>query len=153
MSYPLCRHIRTNGRRCRAAALTTSTWCFFHRSLHQSHRRFQHTEATRPYLIPGQHIELAPLEDRESIQIALSTVINALAVGQLETVRATALLYGLQLASMNAARLVPLHSHETVRTTIEDTEGHTLAESGFEENENSGDAHSSPQPDQSGAGD
>jgi hypothetical protein len=133
MSYPLCRHIRANGRRCRAAALTTSTWCFFHRSLHQSHRRFHHTEATRPYLIPGQHIELTPLEDRESVQIALSTVINALAVGQLETARATALLYGLQLASMNAARLVPLHSHETVRTAVEDPEGHSVAEADFEE--------------------
>jgi hypothetical protein len=72
MQYDLCRHIKTNGLRCQDAALT---------------------EATRGYLIPGQHIELTALEDheedRKSVQVSLSVVINALATGQLEIKRAT----------------------------------------------------------------
>ncbi|RXH55594.1 hypothetical protein [Granulicella sibirica] len=128
MVYTLCRHIRTNGRRCRAASLNESSWCFFHKRLHTSHQRFRHTEATRAYLIPGQHLELAPIEDRESVQLALSMVINALAVGQLETKRATALLYGLQLAGMNVNRLNPPPAAEVVRGITEEPEGLILAE-------------------------
>jgi hypothetical protein len=76
---------------------------------------------------PGQHIELTALEDRESVQLALSCVINALATGRLETKRATALLYGLQLASNNAATLRTQPSN-TVRTLEPSPEGLDLAE-------------------------
>ena len=102
MQYLLCRHIKTNGLQCQAPSLSEGQWCYFHSRLHQRHSAFRHTPATRGYLIPGQHIELTTLEDRESVQVALSVVINALATGQLEPRRATALLYGLQLASSNA---------------------------------------------------
>jgi hypothetical protein len=74
--------------------------------LHLRHIAFRPTQATRGYLVPGQHIELSALEDRESVQVALSVVINALAIGQLDIKRATALLYGLQLASNNARGLL-----------------------------------------------
>ena len=99
MQLALCRHIKTNGTRCKAPSLTDGLWCYFHSRLHQRHQTFRHTEATRGYLVPGQHIELSALEDRESVQVALSVVINALATGKLDIKRATALLYGLQLAS------------------------------------------------------
>jgi hypothetical protein len=105
MSYLLCRHIKTNGIQCQAPALTNAAHCYFHNRLYQRHSGFRHRPETPSYLVPGQHIELAPLEDRESIQVALSVVVNALATGQLETRRATAILYGLQLASNNSARL------------------------------------------------
>ena len=77
---------------------------------------FAGTPAT---LLPGQHIVLNPLEDRDSVQFALSLVINALATGQLEVKRATALLYGLQLASQNAQRT---HSEPFAREMILSTE-------------------------------
>jgi hypothetical protein len=105
MQYDLCRHIKTNGLQCKGAALAGGIWCYFHHRLHQRHSAFRTTQATRGYLIPGQHIELTALEDRESVQVALSVVINALATGQLDIKRATALLYGLQLASNNARGL------------------------------------------------
>ncbi len=105
MQYSLCRHIKTNGLQCQSPSLSSSDWCYFHTRLLQRHTSFRHTPATRGYLIPGQHIELTALEDRESVQVALSVVINALATGHLETKRATALLYGLQLASNNARGL------------------------------------------------
>ncbi len=127
MPYELCRHIKTNGTRCKAPSLTGGLWCYFHHHLHDRHKTYRHTEATRGYLVPGQHIELTALEDRESVQLALSCVINALATGRLETKRATALLYGLQLASNNAARL-HTESSNTVRTIEPSPEGLDLAE-------------------------
>jgi hypothetical protein len=131
MQYPLCRHIKTNGLQCKSPSLTESDWCYFHNRLHQRHSAYRHTPTTRNYLIPGQHIELSALEDRESVQVALSVVINALATGQLETRRATALLYGLQLASSNAARLyLNPYAPNIVRDAHPNPEGLDLAEPG-----------------------
>ena len=107
MHLDLCRHIKTNGLQCQGVALTKSPFCYFHDRLHKRHVPYRFTAATQGYLMPGQHIQLGPLEDRDSVQVALSQVINALATGNLDTKRATALLYGLQLASANAAGLRP----------------------------------------------
>jgi hypothetical protein len=86
-------------------SLAASPFCYFHDRLHKRHARYRFTPATQGYLIPGLHIQLGPLEDREAVQVALSQVINALATGALQVKAATALLYGLQLASNNAAGL------------------------------------------------
>ena len=131
MQYELCRHIKTNGLQCKAGALTEGLWCYFHHRLHQRHTAFRPTQATRGYLVPGQHIELTALEDRESVQVALSVVINALATGQLDIKRATALLYGLQLASNNAASLQTTpYAPDVVRSIEPSPEGLDLAEPG-----------------------
>jgi len=131
MQYPICRHIKTNGLQCQSPSLMEAPYCYFHTRLHQRHAAFRHTPATRGYLIPGQHIELTALEDRESVQIALSVVINALATGNLEPRRATALLYGLQLASINSAHLhLKPHAPKVVRTIDSSPEGLDLAEPG-----------------------
>ena len=131
MQYELCRHIKTNGTRCKAPSLTDGLWCYFHHRLHQRHSSYRQTEATRGYLIPGQHVELTTLEDRESVQVALSVVINALATGKLETKRAVALLYGLQLASNNAHGLqTEPYAANVVRTVEPSVEGLDLAEPG-----------------------
>jgi hypothetical protein len=131
MQLALCRHIKTNGTRCQAPSLTGGLWCYFHQRLHQRHNTFRPTAATRGYLIPGQHVELSALEDRESVQVALSVVINALATGQLEIKRATALLYGLQLASNNARGLqTKPFAPDVVRAIESSPEGLDLAEPG-----------------------
>lgn len=131
MQYPICRHIKANGLQCQSPSLIGGQWCYFHSRLHQRHASYRHTEATRGYLVPGQHIQLTALEDRESIQVALSVVINALATGDLDSRRATALLYGLQLASSNAAKLNTEPSAYKVIREVESTpEGLDLAEPG-----------------------
>jgi hypothetical protein len=129
MPYRLCRHIKTNGLQCHSPALDDRQWCYFHHRLHGRHEKYRPTEATRGYLIPGQHIELTALEDRESVQVALSVVINALATGNLDIKRATALLYGLQLASNNARglRTEPFAAN-VVRTIEPSPEGLDLGE-------------------------
>jgi hypothetical protein len=130
MKVALCRQIKTNGLRCKAPAMTEASYCYFHSRLNERHSGY-HTAASRGYLAPGQHIQLTALEDRESIQVALSVVINALATGQLETRRATTLLYGLQLASSNAARLnLTPYAPEVVRTAESTPDGLDLAEPG-----------------------
>ncbi len=153
MPYPLCRHIKTNGLQCEAPSLTGESFCYFHTRLHQRHAAFRHTDRTRGYLVPGQHIELAPIEDRDSVQLALSLVINALAAGQLETRRATALLYGLQLASANSGprRFDPLPS-KLVRRAESTPEGLDLAEPGATLNLPS-DRQPGPDPDPNFEGD
>ena len=131
MQYTLCRHIKTNGTRCKAPSLTDGQWCYFHHRLHQRHTAFRPTGVTRGYLIPGQHIELTALEDRESVQVALSVVINALATGKLDIKRATALLYGLQLASNNARGLyTEPYASNVVRNIEPSPEGLDLAQLG-----------------------
>src|SRR5205807_4869233 len=121
----------TNGLQCKAAALTGGLWCYFHHRLHHRHTAFRPTQATRGSLIPGHHIALTALEDRESVQVALSVVINALATGHLDIKRATSLLYGLQLASNNARGL---HTEPRVTNTVRAIEpspdGLDLAEPG-----------------------
>jgi hypothetical protein len=47
-------------------------------------------------------LELPPVEDSASVQLALIQVLQALAAGQLDPRRAGLLLYGLQVASANA---------------------------------------------------
>ena len=131
MQFALCQHIRTNGLRCKSPALDRTTYCYFHNRLHQRHSGFRHTAATRGYLLPGQHIQLTALEDRESVQVALSVVINALATGHLDTKRATALLYGLQLAASNSARLqTEPYAPSVVRSLHSTPDGLDLAEPG-----------------------
>jgi hypothetical protein len=106
MQVAVCRHIKTNGLQCHGAALTDSAFCYFHRRLHNSHAEYRYKLAGRRDLAgAGTIIELPALEDRESVQLALSKVINALACNAIETKRATILLYGLQLASANAKGL------------------------------------------------
>ena len=119
MTYPTCRHIHTRGVQCGSPALSGRGFCFFHQNLHDRHQVFHRTAGTPGYLLPGQHVELPALEDREAVQLALSVVINALATGQLETRRATALLYGLQLAGMNARPYTPFTNPERIVRELE----------------------------------
>jgi hypothetical protein len=104
-----------NGERCGCPALRDQPYCYFHRVLTAQHprqpepiptivhpldpTREPHVAATQPTL------NLPPLEDRESIQLAASMIIGALARNTLDTKRAVTLLYGLQVASANARKL------------------------------------------------
>jgi hypothetical protein len=131
MQYPLCRHILTNGTQCESPALNQEQWCFFHSRLHQRHQRFRPIPVVTDSILRAQPVHLNALEDRESIQVALSVVINALASGQMETRQATGLLYGLQIASSNVARLAPKPSPPKVVVSAEPTsDGQYLAEPG-----------------------
>jgi len=68
-----------------------------------------------------------PLEDRESIQVALSMVLSALAQKRIDAKEATPLLYGLQVASANAKDLHGFSEHRSVVELTVDEHGETLA--------------------------
>ena len=82
MQCDLCRHIKTNGLQCHGVAVTDSVFCYFHRRLHRSHDVYRDKVTLQSALIPRDpFLKLPALEDRESIQIAVSSVVNALATG------------------------------------------------------------------------
>lgn len=128
MKVPLCRHLKTNGTQCQSPQMEGSNYCFFHDRLHERHKNYRFTKTTERGLIPGYSIKLHALEDAESIQVAISAVVNALAMGALDERKATALLYGLQLASINVTRLSPKPKpEEIVREVMTTDDGLTLA--------------------------
>jgi hypothetical protein len=82
--------------------------------------------ASAPAIWQNASLDLPPVEDTESIQIALIDVIQALAANQIDGKRAGLLLYGLQVASANAAKL-SLSRYGAVRTITYTEEGTPLA--------------------------
>jgi hypothetical protein len=131
IELPLCRHIKTNGLQCRAVALAESNFCYFHHRLHARQTNYRPNDLTRPYFEAGRDIELGAIEDRESVQFALSVVINAIATNRIDTRRATALLYGLQLASYNSVNInIAPDTPDVVRTMESRPDGLDLAEPG-----------------------
>lgn len=105
MPYELCRHIRTNGRRCESPAIREEDRCFFHHRIHRAHHI---NRVVRPALKPDSPpiIALPALDDREAIQVALSVVVDAVASAALDPRRAGVLLRGLQIAAKNAADII-----------------------------------------------
>ncbi|HZD76920.1 MAG TPA: hypothetical protein VE218_07945 [Acidobacteriaceae bacterium] len=81
--------------------------------------------ASSPAVWQNASLDLPPVEDTESIQLALIDVIQALAANQIDGKRAGLLLYGLQVASANAAKLH--RSLSGVRTVTYTDEGTPLA--------------------------
>jgi hypothetical protein len=117
METVICRHIKTNGRRCKSPSLGLSAFCYFHSRLHRRHKNLLEnapallennsnptSSATgQPQYHPDPlELELPPLEDAESIQVSISLLVAALARNRIDSKRAAVLLYGLQLASSNA---------------------------------------------------
>jgi hypothetical protein len=84
-----CRHILTNGRKCRAAALRGKPFCFFHAKLH-----FR----SGPRRKCGQVPQLG-IPDLRDIQAAVNETIATLRSPLTDTRRAGVLLYGLHLAA------------------------------------------------------
>jgi hypothetical protein len=87
---PKCEHIRSNNRTCGSPALRGKRYCYFHAQL-------------RPGGKPKKPMQLPPLEDDGSIQMAVTKICQGIVNETIEPKRATAVLYGLQVAS-NAVR-------------------------------------------------
>src|SRR5580698_10155859 len=106
MYVDLCRHIRSNGLQCRAVALKDQHFCYFHHRLNEGHSMYRSRMVGAKSLMERGHIiGLPPLEDRVSVMLALSEVVNALACNFIEPKRANALFFGLKLAVLNCKGL------------------------------------------------
>lgn len=108
--YPECRHIHVIGRRCQSPALKDQPYCYFHsrsRMRHQAQepailhplRADSLGQAEPTYAAPSQQLDFPPIEDRESIQLAVSMVLASLGRNALDTKRAATMLYALQVAT------------------------------------------------------
>jgi hypothetical protein len=131
MKATICRHIKTNGRRCQSPSLGLSAFCYFHSRLHRRHKnlvenapalhenQLNHASGATgtPQFLPESaplELDLPPLEDVESIQVSISLLIAALARNRIDSKRAAVLLYGLQLASTNARSITIEHSATSI---------------------------------------
>ena len=116
MAFRYCNHIKTDGIQCHSPAMREGKYCYYHT---RYRRRIVPTKETPGTIqIPvidrdrnlvnvdvrepcAQRYRLGALEDGPALQVAISTVVNALADNRLDLGRASTLLYGLQLASTN----------------------------------------------------
>jgi hypothetical protein len=150
MPTEYCRHIRANGTRCRSLALATDTRCHWHRDLRARHGaidpppdgtvniihplNFDPGKLQREPLLAEYYsqtrgpleLRFPALEDRQSVQLAISMLISALGLNRIEPKRAMAMLYGLQVASSNASHL-PMSEGSVVTDTVRDESGDELA--------------------------
>jgi len=148
METAICRHIKTNGRRCKSPSLGLSAFCYFHSRLLRRHKHLLETAPVLPANHPGApasaagtpqylpeavplELDLPPLEDVESIQVSISLLVAALARNRIDSKRAAVLLYGLQLASTNARSVtIEPAANSIVRTLARTKSGLDLAVDG-----------------------
>jgi hypothetical protein len=93
MHVKLCAFTKKDGTPCRAVAITGRSHCIFH----QPSRRQQRIRTT-----PAMHLD--SLEDRHSILMAMSGVINAAVSGFVGPKRAATLLERIRHANDSLAR-------------------------------------------------
>ena len=152
MPATICRHIKTNGQRCKSPSLRLSAFCYFHSRLLRRHRCLLENNSAilnsdpSPNLNPTTsasgvpqylpdcvtqnpiELDLPPVEDAESIQVSISLLIAALACNRIEPKRAAVLLYGLQLASSNAKSIITEpYTSSVVRAVTGTKSGRDLA--------------------------
>ncbi len=116
-----CRHVFTDGHRCLGHCLRHEDFCYFH---HTARRPIANPAARRRR---GTTFTLPELEDRASIQLALSEILQRIAANDLDPKRAGHLLYGLQIAASLLPKLDPKQQIKTVSEITHDEELGTLA--------------------------
>jgi hypothetical protein len=52
METAICRHIKTNGRRCKSPSLGLSAFCYFHSRLHRRHKKLVESAPSCSKTIP-----------------------------------------------------------------------------------------------------
>jgi hypothetical protein len=107
------------GERCRAVALSDKPYCYYHERLHRVPNKQKSASK--------KSLELHPLEDRDSVFMALSDVICALAAGRLDPRNAARLIYGLQVAGQFARASTPYIPEDAVKSFTVTEAGDELA--------------------------
>ena len=128
MNFSLCRHIKTNGKRCKSPALNQGALCYFHSRLFKRQDSICNTPSFEsmvnsgiPCYPPGPlELDLPALEDRESIQVSISLIVTALAHNRIDPKRASVLLYGLRMASINVRSITtePPFADHVIRNVV-----------------------------------
>ena len=111
-TYPgeRCQHIKMSGDRCRASALRDQRFCRFHNCCGpvQVDVSPSAAEPAAPFFLPV-------LEDATSIQATITQICEHLLHRRLDAKKAGVLLYAMQVASSNLARLSEDRSQEKTK--------------------------------------
>ena len=99
-SVKLCEQRKTNGDPCQSPALHGKRFCHFHEIMGPPPINIENADT-----IPSDHVYLPQLEDAASIQSAISEVCEMMLHRRIEPKEASALFYGMQVASTNMAFL------------------------------------------------
>ena len=91
----ICTHIKVNGTRCGSPALREEVFCYFHQRMIRGVRT-----PARSRIHP-----IAMLEDKQSIQVSLMEIINALVRNHIDVGRARLILRALYIAARNSQRV------------------------------------------------
>jgi hypothetical protein len=110
-----CRHIKSDGVRCDAAAMRGSHFCYYH-SRNRSRARL---DAIEDLVIPIP-------EDTASIRTSIAQTLNALISKRIDAKTAGLVLYGLQLAVQSIPKGFSLPP-DTVREVTQSADGDELA--------------------------
>jgi len=116
--YMECRHIKTNGLRCESPALRGGQFCYYHAKVH--------TIGAEPNLKFGP-LQLPVPEDAAAIQLSVARISDAIINDRISLKKATALLYGLQIAAQFVDRKKPIDEAETVQSAEQTVQGDELA--------------------------
>ena len=126
MSEPCrtCAHIKTDGSLCQSPAMRLSAFCYFHtrdherlRNLSQASDTSAHQQRTDAFEAEVMRsLAIPDLEDAHAVQVALSAIIRAIALGHITTLRANLLLRGLRSAIVNLRNLPPFEQTELIAT-------------------------------------
>jgi hypothetical protein len=116
--FQLCRHIKTNGKRCQSPALDESAYCYFHARTHMM---------AKPNYIKFDDLQLPLLEDSASIQVAISKITAAFLSSRIDARRTGLLLYAVQIASQNIDRDSERENTDIVHSMTVTDEGDELA--------------------------
>jgi hypothetical protein len=118
MMLQLCRHIKTNGKRCQSPALGGSSYCYFHDRTHLM---------AAPNYFKFDDLKLPLLEDSGSIQVAINKITSAFACSRIDARRTGLLLYAVQIASQNIDRASDRENSDFVHSMTITNGGDELA--------------------------
>jgi hypothetical protein len=65
METTICRHIKTNGRRCKSPSLGLSAFCYFHSRLHRRHKNLVENSSTLAHR--GQNSTRSVVADAQNL--------------------------------------------------------------------------------------
>jgi hypothetical protein len=126
MVYMECRHIKSNGYKCKSPTLNGKPYCYFHMRMHRDRQGQGAAPNSTPTGASNGSIDLPEIEDITDLQISVSQVLKALGSNTIDPRRGTSLLYGLQIATQVLAQdgnfVVPTYCIQDLTVNEEGTE-------------------------------
>src|SRR5208283_199630 len=112
-----CEYLKPNGEFCGSPALRGRDYCHWHLTCVARRLSAEKQEATQD----RTPLELPPLEDANSVQLAVMMVIDAMLHNRVSPRMSGHLLYALQIASSNLKQGVDFHPAK-----LQDADGKTM---------------------------